>query len=184
MCRNCGGVAKNLLYQEAFEEADRYMNLAVDAAMDGFAKRSREAWDLMAAMQMFACWPSEEPRKGTLVLQLFDRLMEISPDHQDRSSPWFYRGLAYFHLQDWAKCVEALNTSMRIAKENGDLVLNYEPFALAVAYHHLGNESEAKQWYERGVEWFEKDDPDDRIRQDHEREIEYFYRSARRLWSP
>jgi tetratricopeptide (TPR) repeat protein len=64
-------------------------------------------------------------------------------------------GVARYRAGEWMLAVEALNKSMDMS-EGGN---SFDWFFLAMAHWHLGEKDKARQWYEKAVEWMEKDKP-------------------------
>ena len=57
----------------------------------------------------------------------------------------------------YRRAIEALCKSLELRRVCGGL----SHFFLAMSHWQLGNKDEARQWYDRGVEWMEKNKPDD-----------------------
>jgi tetratricopeptide (TPR) repeat protein len=67
-------------------------------------------------------------------------------------------GVAHYRAGDWPAAIEALEKSEAL---NNGQSLAFNGFFLAMAHYQLGQEDEARQWYETSVEWTQKNQPDD-----------------------
>jgi serine/threonine protein kinase len=66
-------------------------------------------------------------------------------------------GTAYYRTGDWKGAIEALTKSMELGK-GGDAA---DWFFLAMAHWHLDDKNEGREWYDRAVQWTEKNRPQD-----------------------
>ncbi len=62
------------------------------------------------------------------------------------------------NARDWKAAIEALQKSAALYK--GDF-LSINGFFLAMAHWQLGHKDEARDWYDKSVQWMEKNRPDD-----------------------
>jgi uncharacterized protein HemY len=69
--------------------------------------------------------------------------------------PWTTLGKAYYRNGNPSKAIEALTRAMELKK--GGTASDF--FFLAMAHHQLGNTTQARQWYDRGVQWLGKKQP-------------------------
>ena len=71
---------------------------------------------------------------------------------------WQILGWAHYRSGDWKASIEALEKSMASQKrpKEGD---SYQWFFLAMAHWQLRNNQEARNWYDRAVEWMNKNQP-------------------------
>jgi eukaryotic-like serine/threonine-protein kinase len=79
---------------------------------------------------------------------------------------WNTLGVAYYRAGDWKAAVVALNKSIELRKggDNGFLAAFGNPprfdwYVLAMAQWQLGKMDEAREWYEKAVQWMEKSQP-------------------------
>jgi tetratricopeptide (TPR) repeat protein len=74
---------------------------------------------------------------------------------------WNTLGVAQYRAGDWKAALAALN---KVEQNPGDL-RNGAPgstwFFLAMTHQQLGNKDEARKWYDKAVEWTEKNQPKD-----------------------
>jgi uncharacterized protein HemY len=64
-------------------------------------------------------------------------------------------GVAQYRAGNWHKAVAALEKSMQL-QGGGD---SYDWFFLAMAYWRLGEKEKARQWFDRAVQWMDKNMP-------------------------
>src|SRR5262249_1007892 len=70
---------------------------------------------------------------------------------------WNTLGVVLYRAGDWQGCTEALHQSMKLT-DSGN---SYDFFFLAMARWQLGEKDEARQWYDKAVEWMDKNKPGD-----------------------
>jgi len=68
---------------------------------------------------------------------------------------WNTLGIVYYRTGDWQAAVHALEKSVELRK-GGDC---YDWFFLAMAHWRLGEKEEAHKWFDQGVQWMEKNAP-------------------------
>jgi tetratricopeptide (TPR) repeat protein len=89
-----------------------------------------------------------------LAHELATRAVELEPGN---TSIWNTLGAARYRSGDWHGACAALEKSMQL-RNRGD---SFDWFFLAVAHWQLGNKHEARRWYDRAVQWMEKNKPRD-----------------------
>ena len=70
---------------------------------------------------------------------------------------WNTLGVAQYRAGQFKETVATLTKSMEL-RSGGDA---YDWFFLAMAHWQLKNQDEARKWYDKAVEWMEKNKPDD-----------------------
>jgi Flp pilus assembly protein TadD len=70
---------------------------------------------------------------------------------------WTTLGVAQFRAENWQESINALQKSQGLRK-GGDSIAW---FFLSMAHWQLGNKDEARRWYDRAVEWMDRNKPDD-----------------------
>jgi Flp pilus assembly protein TadD len=68
---------------------------------------------------------------------------------------WNTLGAAHYGAGNWKESVTALEKSMELRK-GGD---SFDWFFLAMAQWQLGEKDQARQWYDRAVQWMNKNQP-------------------------
>jgi tetratricopeptide (TPR) repeat protein len=69
-----------------------------------------------------------------------------------QGSYWNTLGVANYRAGDWKAAVTALEKSMEFRKGGG----SFDWFFLAMAQWQLGKKDEARKWYDKAMEWMEK----------------------------
>lgn len=67
-------------------------------------------------------------------------------------------GWAHYRTRDWKASIEALEKSCALQDnpKGGDA---FQWFFLAMAHRQLGEKYKARQWYDRAVQWVDKNQP-------------------------
>jgi uncharacterized protein HemY len=68
---------------------------------------------------------------------------------------WNTLGVAHYRAGEWKPAVQALKKSMDLRKGGN----SFDWLFLAMAHWQLGEKDQARQWYDRGVQWMEKNQP-------------------------
>jgi Tfp pilus assembly protein PilF len=64
-------------------------------------------------------------------------------------------GVALYRAERWTDAIAALDKSMELRK-GGD---SFDWFFLAMAHWQLGQKDKARQWYDRAVQWMDRNQP-------------------------
>jgi tetratricopeptide (TPR) repeat protein len=91
-------------------------------------------------------------RKPKDAVELAKKAVELDPKN---GMWWNTLGAAQYRATDWKAAIEALNKSMELRK-GGD---SFDWFFLAMAHWQLGKRDESRKWYDKAVEWMEKNKP-------------------------
>ena len=70
---------------------------------------------------------------------------------------WTTLGAAHYYAGERMPAIEALKKSMDLNKGNN----GWDCFFLAMASWQLGERDQASLWYEKGVQWMDKNQPTD-----------------------
>jgi tetratricopeptide (TPR) repeat protein len=102
---------------------------------------------------LLATCPDTEFRDARRAVELATRAVRRG------SSPerWNTLGVAHYRNGDWKSAIEALTRAVEL--NEGGTSLDF--FFLAMAHWHLGDKEQARQWYEKAVEWMKKNRPTD-----------------------
>ncbi|HZY60726.1 MAG TPA: tetratricopeptide repeat protein, partial [Candidatus Binataceae bacterium] len=109
--------------------------------------KSAEAHNNLA--WLLATCPDETLRDPRRAVELASKAVELEP------AQGTYRntlGVAHYRAGDWPAAIEALNKSME-RRQRGDA---FDWFFLAMAEWQRGNKDEARKWYDKAVDWAEK----------------------------
>jgi Flp pilus assembly protein TadD len=82
------------------------------------------------------------------------KAVELAPED---GTAWNTLGVALLRAGSWKESINALQKSKDLRKA-GD---SSNWFFLAMAHRHLGDQDEARKWYNQGVQWMEKNQPED-----------------------
>jgi tetratricopeptide (TPR) repeat protein len=93
--------------------------------------------------------PLRDPAEG---VKLAQKVVELVPNY---GNGWNTLGAAQYRAGNWQAAVAALEKSMRL-HGGGD---SYDWFFLAMAYWQLGEKEKARQWFDRAVQWRDKNMP-------------------------
>ena len=74
--------------------------------------------------------------------------------------PWNTLGVAHYRAGHWEEAIESLLKSTELSS-GGSSYSSHDFFFLAMAHWQLGNTEEARQWYDKAVEWMEQTKPED-----------------------
>jgi eukaryotic-like serine/threonine-protein kinase len=99
--------------------------------------------------------PDAKFRDPGRALELARKAVALAPRE---GNAWNTLGVARYRAGDWNAAVAALEKSHDLLGGKG---LSFNAFFLAMAQCHLGNKDEARQWYDRAVQWMEKNNPQD-----------------------
>jgi uncharacterized protein HemY len=108
-------------------------------------------------MNYFAWFLATSPE---LQLRDSDRSVELAKkavESEPKSgSIWNTLGVAHYRAGDWKSAISALDKSMAL-RNGGD---SFDWFFLTMAHWQLGEKDEARKWYDKAVEWTDKNQPD------------------------
>lgn len=73
------------------------------------------------------------------------------------SGNWNNLGMARYRCEDYQATIEAFSQSFKL-QPGPD---GYSFFFLAMSHRQLGDKKEARIWYDQGVQWMRKNNPND-----------------------
>jgi tetratricopeptide (TPR) repeat protein len=106
------------------------------------------AWFLATA-------PDAKLRDPTRALRLAKAVVQHTPKN---GGYWNTLGVACYRAGDWKQAIEALEKSEALRPGRA---VAHNGFFLAMALWQRGNKADARKWYERAVQWMEKNHPKD-----------------------
>jgi tetratricopeptide (TPR) repeat protein len=106
---------------------------------------NRWAWTL-------ATDPKTKQRDGRHAVAFAQLAVNAAPTDRNYWHFWNTLGAAHYRAGDWQKAVTALGKSMELRK-GGDSI---DWFFLAMAHWRLGEKDKARQWFDRAVQWMDK----------------------------
>ncbi len=149
---------------QAAREAVQAWRRAIQLAPDTYWYKSALAW-------LLATLPHPELQRVDEAILLAKKGIELSPQS---TNSWRALGVAHYRASHWSDAITALEKSVDIretvAGKTGDF--GFDWIFLAMAHWQLDHKQEARRWYEKAVEWMEKNNPDNeeliRFRQEAE----------------
>jgi serine/threonine protein kinase len=152
-----------------FDEAENHYRQALELAERIVAGFPNEASEVGSAYRDFAEFlvtcPDAKFRKLAQAVILAKKAVELAPKE---AKFWSTLGAAQLSAGNWKEAVAAFNKSMELRK-GGD---SNDWFFLAMAHWQLGDKEKARSWYDKAVQWMEKNQPMDeelkRFRKDAE----------------
>jgi uncharacterized protein HemY len=106
------------------------------------------------AAWFLATCPEAKFRDPRRAIELANKAVALGPKEGNFRNTL---GVAHYRAGEWKPAMEALKESMDLRKGGN----SFEWFFLAMAHWRLGEKDEARQWYDRAVEWMEKNKPQD-----------------------
>jgi WD40 repeat protein/Flp pilus assembly protein TadD len=164
--------------QEAIADFSRAIAIAPDHA-EAYAARGdahsvRRAWEQAAgdyskAADLRPDWPEcannaawflathpdpgrRDPGRAVLLAR---RSVDLDCDE---AMSWNTLGVAHYRARHWDEAIAALTRSMDLFGGHAE---GYNTFFLAMSHWQLGDKEEARRWYDRAVQWVEKNPPTD-----------------------
>jgi serine/threonine protein kinase/tetratricopeptide (TPR) repeat protein len=105
-----------------------------------------------ALARLLATCPDPKARNASRAVELAKKAVELA---SKEGNYWNTLGVAHYRGGDCKAAVAALEKSMELRK-GGD---SFDWFFLAMAHWQLGDKEEAPKWYDRAVEWMDKNQP-------------------------
>jgi WD40 repeat protein len=131
-------------------------------APDG-KRRERKKMPPDPATENDAAWflatcPDQQLRDPGQAVRLAETLIRrYGPRGPTDGNYWNTLGMAYYRVGDWKAAVAALGKSMGLRKGGN----SFDWFFLAMAHQRLGAKEEARRWYDKAVQWMDKNKPQD-----------------------
>jgi tetratricopeptide (TPR) repeat protein len=133
------------------DEAIAVLRKASDASSDDPQDLNNLSWFL--ATSHFC-----ELRDARRAVELAQKAVELAPED---GTYWNTLGAAQYRTGSWQAAIAAFEKSMALGGGGN----SFDWFFLAMAHWQLGGQSEALEWYNRAVQWMEKNKPkDDELR--------------------
>src|SRR5204863_5994838 len=93
-----------------------------------------------------------EMRDPGRAVKLVRQAKELAPD-----VGWRTLGIAQYRAGEWKVAIESLDNAMKM-RDGGDAI---DWFFLAMTHWQLGRKQEAREWYDKAVEWVKNNRPAD-----------------------
>ena len=142
----CKAVSSDSIDTEGQKRLREYLIERVErqAASDG------NAWNLIAWSIVSS--DDLDRRHSKLGLKWAEKANQFSPNNGGVLNTL---GVARYRAGEWERAIEAFGKSMDLRK-GGDAS---DWFFLAMAHWQLGHKDEARKWYDKAVEWMDKNQP-------------------------
>jgi WD40 repeat protein/serine/threonine protein kinase/tetratricopeptide (TPR) repeat protein len=101
---------------------------------------------------LLATCPEAKFRDAKRAVELAKRAVELK---RQEGNYWNTLGVAHYRAGSWKEAVAILEKSMELRK-GGD---GFDWFFLAMAHWKLGEKDKAREWYDRAVQWMDKNQP-------------------------
>jgi serine/threonine protein kinase/Flp pilus assembly protein TadD len=92
-----------------------------------------------------ATWPNPQLRNATRAVELAQHAVELEPLN---GMYWNTLGVAHYRARDWKAAIEALQKSNDLIDDKN---VSFNAFFFAMANWQLGNQDEAKKWYDQAM---------------------------------
>jgi serine/threonine protein kinase/Tfp pilus assembly protein PilF len=129
------------------EAAEREFRRVIELVPDSPDAHNTLAWMLVTAAQ-----PNKEDLREAV--ELATRAVQ---EAGQVGIYWNTLGAAYYHAGDWKRAVSALEKSLEL-RAGGD---SFDWFFLAMSHWKLGHADNARDWFNRAVEWMKNNRPRD-----------------------
>jgi tetratricopeptide (TPR) repeat protein len=124
--------------------------LQVKVDLGDFSPRYKQALELNNQAWPLATNPDAKLRDPARAVELAQKAVDLWPNEP---MYWNTLGVAHYGAGHWKEAIEALTKSMELAK--GKLE-SFDTFFLAMAHWRLDEKEKAREWYDRAVQWMEK----------------------------
>jgi eukaryotic-like serine/threonine-protein kinase len=141
------GLGSALWQQGKWDEAIPAYKKAVALAPQNAGCHNGLAW-------LLATCPDARFRDPGQAVALAKKAVQLAPNYGTYANTL---GVAHYRAGDWQAAVAALDRSMEL--RNGGDSLDW--FFLAMAHWQLGEKDKAREWYDRAVQWMDKNRPTD-----------------------
>jgi tetratricopeptide (TPR) repeat protein len=126
-------------------EAEPYYLKYLEASRHQPTAYNHAAWAL-------ATRPDFKSLNPARAIAFAKKAVELAPK---QGAYWNTLGVAHYRGGDWKAAVETLQKSMEL-RQGGD---SFDWFFLAMAHWQLGEKDKAREWYDRAVQWMDKNQP-------------------------
>jgi serine/threonine-protein kinase len=101
---------------------------------------------------LYSNCPDPKFRDARRAVELATKLGELAPKDGEF---WFALSVARYRADDFDAAIDAMNEGMKL-RSDAD---SHQWFFLAMAESKRGNQDAAREWYDKAVDWMEKNDP-------------------------
>ena len=130
-----------------WEDAARFYTAALSLRPENAATQNQLAWLLVN-------WPHAGKEHFEEAIDLAKKAVKATPT---AGNYWGTLGMAHYRAGQWSDALVAFKQAAKL--RNGGDGLDW--LFLAMAHGRLGDKEEGRKWYDKGVEWMEKNHSDD-----------------------
>jgi tetratricopeptide (TPR) repeat protein len=130
-----------------WEDAARFYTAALSLQPDNAATQNELAWLLVH-------WPHAGKEHLEEALELAKKAVKATPT---AGNHWGTLGIVHYRAGQWRDALLAFEQAAKLRKGGDGL----DWLFLAMAHGRLGDKEQGRVWYDKGVEWMEKNNPDD-----------------------
>jgi eukaryotic-like serine/threonine-protein kinase len=130
-----------------WEDAARFYTAALSLQPENAATQNDLAWLLVS-------WPRPGVDHFEEAIDLAKKAVKATPT---AGNYWGTLGIAHYRARQWSDALTAFQQAAEL--RNGGDGLDW--LFLAMAHGQLGEKEEGRKWYDKGVEWMEKNNSDD-----------------------
>jgi WD40 repeat protein/serine/threonine protein kinase/tetratricopeptide (TPR) repeat protein len=154
-------------------KAQEYRTQAKELLRDGIERGLQTPLSINNTAWHLATDPNADLRDPGSAAELAELAVELAPDNATFANTL---GVAHYRTGNWHEAIKALEKSEQLAP---DKYLGFNGFFIAVAHWQLGNKSQAREWFDRSVEWVDKRGPS--LIPAHQEELRRFRAEAEEL---
>jgi WD40 repeat protein len=147
--------------------------LQVTVDLGDLVPRHKQAEELNNEAWPLATNPEAKLRDPARAVKLAQKAVDLCPK---QAMYWNTLGVAHYSAGHWKDAIEALTKSMELQK--GKLE-SFDTFFLAMAHWRLDKKEKAREWYDRAVEWMDKNNQ--ALQKPHQEELRRFRSEAAEL---
>jgi tetratricopeptide (TPR) repeat protein len=131
--------------QGKFADGEAELRKAIHLKPNDASYHNRLAW-------LLATCADAKFRHPQQAVALAKRAVQLAPT---MGNLWNTLGTAQCRAGTWKEAITALEKSMELSRGG----TSFDWFFLAMAHWQLGRKEKARQWYDRAVQWMDKNDP-------------------------
>jgi serine/threonine protein kinase/WD40 repeat protein/Tfp pilus assembly protein PilF len=144
-------LAHGLIQAQVWEQARAAMERALAANRDDARVQNNLAW-------LLAVCPDLQLRDSARSLVLASKAVELQPNNATYRNTL---GVAHYRAGEWRAAIDTLTKAEELRPGT---YFGHNAFFLAMAHWQQGDRETARNWFDRAVEWLEKNPVDEELR--------------------
>ena len=133
----------------------------------------KQAFELNNQAWPLATNPEAKLRDPARAVELAQKAVDLCPK---QAMYWNTLGVAQYRAEHWKEAITALTKSLELKK---GALESFDTIFLAMAHWRLDEKEKARQWYDRAVQWLEKNKQ--ALQKPHQEELRRFRAEAAEL---